>query len=125
MPAWNKIKKEYLEGVRPAELAKKYKTTSSAIRSKANREKWGECKATICDNTQQNVEERIKTLSNVALDVAESVMVDPESSNKDKLTAAKIVIDVSGLKIVKQEVTQKGINIVVADKEHKKMLEDL
>ena len=52
-------------------------------------------------------------------------MVDPESSNKDKLTAAKIVIDVSGLKIVKQEVTQKGINIVVADKEHKKMLEDL
>ena len=37
----------------------------------------------------------------------------------------KAILDISGLKTQKHEVENKGINIVVADKEHKKMLEDL
>ena len=98
---WNKIKKEYLEGVTPKDLAAKYATTSSAIRSKACKEKWGVEKETISNNVQQNVQERIKDLTNLALETLCNVINDPESDNKDKVQASKAILDVSGLKSLK------------------------
>lgn len=100
---WNKIKKEYLEGVSPKDLAIKYATTSSAIRSKACKEKWGVEKETICNNVQQTVEERIKSLTNKALDALESVINDPECKHTDKVAASRALLDVSGLKTQKHE----------------------
>lgn len=111
---WNKIKKEYLEGVLPKDLATKYATTSNAIRSKACKEKWGVEKETICNNVQQTVEERIKTLTNKALQALESVIDDPECKPADKVSASKALLDVSGLKSVKQEVTGiQGTSVVI------------
>ena len=98
---WNKIKKEYLEGVSPKDLAEKYATTSNAIRSKACKEKWGAEKETICNNVQQTVQERIKDLTNLALETLCNVINDPESDNKDKVQASKAILDVSGLKSLK------------------------
>ena len=123
--AWNKIKNEYLEGVTPKELANKYKIKAKTIHEKASKENWVEEKASISKNMQANVQERIKELTNLALDTLSAVIKDPESKFPDKVSAARALLDISGLKTQKHEVENKGINIVVADKEHKKMLEDL
>lgn len=122
---WNKIKADYLNGVTPKELASKYKVTAKQIHEKASKENWTTEKARICKNLQENVQERIKALTNLALDTLCEVIKADDSKYQDKVSASKAILDISGLKTQKHEVENKGINIVVADKEHKKMLEDL
>jgi uncharacterized protein YjcR len=122
---WNKIKADYLNGVTPKELASKYKVTAKQIHEKASKENWTAEKARICKNLQENVQERIKALTNLALDTLCEVIKADDSKYQDKVSASKAILDISGLKTQKHEVENKGINIVVADKEHKKMLEDL
>lgn len=123
---WTKIKAEYLQGATPKELAKKYNLTAKQIRDKASRNKWSYEKSTICDETRQNIQSKIQELSNNALEVLSEVMNHPDTEDKDRVSAARAILDVSGLKSVKQEIKGfNGFNIVVADKKHKEMLEDL
>ena len=122
---WNKIKADYLNGVTPKELSSKYKVTAKQIHEKASKENWTTEKARICKNLQENVQERIKALTNLALDTLCEVIKADNSKYQDKVSASKAILDISGLKTQKHEIENKGINIVVADKEHKKMLEDL
>lgn len=102
---WNKIKAEYLQGVTPKELALKYKTTARTITNKANAEKWVIEKKIISENLRQTTQDRISGLTNRALDELECVLNDPEAENKDKISAAKAILDISGLKSLKQEIT--------------------
>jgi uncharacterized protein YjcR len=122
---WNKIKKDYLNGITPKELASKYKITAKSIHEKASKENWVDERASISKNLQESVQERIKELTNLALDTLCEVIKADDSKYQDKVSASKAILDISGLKTQKHEVENKGINIVVADKEHKKMLEDL
>ena len=108
---WLKIKKEYLEGVKPCVLAKKYKTTSNTIRSKASKENWKKEKNAISNNVQQNVEGRINSLTNKAFNALEQVLDDPNAKHQDKVAAARAVIDVSGLKKENNTNTNKNFNI--------------
>lgn len=101
---WTKIKAEYLQGATPQSLAGKYKLTSQQIRSKASKEKWTAEKVTISNKVTQNIQDKIQALSTNALEVLSEVMNDPESENKDKVSAARAILDVSGLKSVKQDV---------------------
>lgn len=123
--AWNKIKADYLNGVTPKELASKYKVVAKQIHEKASKENWTVEKARICKNLQENVQERIKTLTNLALDTLCEVIKAEDSKYQDKVSASKAILDISGLKTQKHEVENKGINIFVADEKHKKMLEEL
>lgn len=102
---WNKIKKEYLEGVTPKELALKYKIKAKSISNKANKEKWAIEKEKISENLSKNTEDRIKGLTNKAFDALEQVLDDENAEYKDKVAAAKAIIDVSGLKKDKKELT--------------------
>jgi len=122
---WNKIKKEYLEGVTPKELALKYKIKAKSISDKATKEKWTIEKSQICANLLQNTEDRIKGLTNKAFNALEQVLDDENAEYKDKVAAAKAIIDVSGLKKDKHEVENKTPLIVVEDDKHRQMLENL
>lgn len=122
---WNKIKKEYLEGVTPKELAIKYKIKAKSISNKANKEKWAIEKQKISENLSKNTEDRIKCLTNKAFDALEQVLDDENAEYKDKVSAAKAIIDVSGLKKDKLEVENKTPLIIVEDEKHKQMLENL
>lgn len=102
---WTKIKAEYLQGVTPQMLAKKYKLTAKQVSNKAYAENWADENKKIQENLRQNVQDKIQALSNNALEVLSEVMNDPETENKDKVSAARAILDVSGLKSVKQEVT--------------------
>jgi hypothetical protein len=105
---WNKIKKEYLDGVTPKELAEKYKLTPKQVHEKVSKENWVDEKASISKNLQADVQTRIKELTNLALETLCNVINDPESDNRDKVSASKALLDVSGLKSIKQDVT--GVN---------------
>lgn len=111
---WNKIKKEYLEAVTPKELAIKYKVSDKTIREKASKEGWVKEKAMICNNLQQNVQERIEGLTNLALDTLVDVINDPETEKNVKVQASKALLDISGLKSSKQEISGvSGANVII------------
>ena len=111
---WNKIKADYLNGVTPKELAEKYKIPAKSIHEKASKESWVDEKASISKNLQEDVQTKIKELSNLALDTLKEVINSPESDNKDKVSAARAILDVSGLKSLKQEVNGiSGVSVIV------------
>lgn len=105
---WNKIKKEYLDGVAPKELAEKYQIDINKLYNKIDNDSWAKDKTEINGNVRKDVQERIKELTNLALETLCNVINDPESDNRDKVSASKALLDVSGLKSLKQEVT--GVN---------------
>jgi uncharacterized protein YjcR len=111
---WNKIKKEYLDGVPVKELAIKYKIKARSISDKAYEEDWKEEKTRIAENIRDDVQSRIKELTNLALDTLKNVINDPEAKHTDKVSASKALLDVSGLKSVKQEVSGiQGTSVVI------------
>lgn len=101
---WTKIKAEYLQGVTPQMLAKKYKLTEKQVSDKAYREKWKDEKAKINEKTRENLQDKIQSLTNNALEVLCEVMNHPDTEDKDKVSAAKAILDISGLKSIKQEI---------------------
>ncbi len=112
--AWNKIKAEYLQGVTPKELAQKYHLKAKQISDKANEEKWVAEKAKISENVRSDVQNRIKDLTNQALEALCDVINDPECENKDKVSAARAILDVSGLKSLKQDISGiEGVSVVI------------
>lgn len=98
---WNKIKADYLNGVTPKELAEKYKIDITKIYNKIDNDSWAKEKTEINGNIRNDVQARIKELTNLALDTLSNVINDPESDNKDKVSASKALLDVSGLKAMK------------------------
>lgn len=102
---WNKIKAEYLQGGTPKELAQKYNITAKQVSDKASKEKWVNEKALICENILENTKNKISNLTNLALEALETVINDPYCKNADKVSASKAILDISGLKSSKQEIT--------------------
>ena len=105
---WNEIKADYLNGITPAELSKKYNVEINKIYNKIDNAGWSKEKTEINANVRNDVQERIKELTNLALETLCNVINDPESDNKDKVSASKAILDVSGLKSLKQDIS--GIN---------------
>ena len=112
--AWNKIKADYLNGVTPKELAEKYKIPAKSIHEKASKENWVDEKASIGKNLKEDVQAKIKDLTNLALDTLCKVIKYPESDIKDKVSASRAILDVSGLKSIKQDVSGiSGVSVIV------------
>jgi uncharacterized protein YjcR len=111
---WNKIKKEYLDGVTPKELAEKYEVDINKLYNKIDNDAWAKEKTEINGNIRNDVQEKIKELTNLALDTLKNVINDPEAKHTDKVSASKALLDVSGLKSVKQEVSGiQGTSVVI------------
>lgn len=131
---WSEIKTMYLLGVKPKEIAEKFELTSKQVRDKANKEKWTRQKSTISDKIEGSVNEKISNLTGSALDVLKVILGDDKAKAADKINAAKAVIDISGLKVQKQELSGKdgnpietstNLNISAQDiKEHAKDLKE-
>lgn len=102
---WNKIKTDYLSGVPPRELAIKYKIKAKTIQDKAGHENWTTQKSSICKKIQENVTDRITKLTSLAFQNLELILNDDMAKYSDKIQAAKAILDVSGLKTQKQEIT--------------------
>jgi hypothetical protein len=116
---WNEIKAEYLQGVTPKELAQKYDIKAKAIHEKASKESWVDEKesisASIIKNVQEITQEKIQSLTNLALDTLCEVINSPETEKNTKVSAAKAILDISGLKNSKQviEGIEGGVSVIV------------
>ena len=112
--AWNKIKADYLKGVTPKELAEKYKIDINKLYNKIDNDSWAKEKTEINENIRNDVQERIKELTNLALETLCKVIKAGDSKYQDKVSASKAILDVSGLKSLKQEVTGiDGVSVVI------------
>lgn len=118
MTPWLQVKADYLAGVTAKELAEKYKIKAKAITEKASKENWVDEKSRIFNNLQFDVEDYIKKLSKKALKQLEEVIDDKEADYKDKVSASRAILDVSGLKSSKQEITGKDGAPLTVQKEY-------
>lgn len=103
--AWNKIKAEYLQGVTPKELAEKYKIEIEKLYKKIENDKWAAELREIKGKIGNEVQEQIKVLTNLALEALKNVIKDGESKPADIVAASRAILDVSGLKSLKQELS--------------------
>lgn len=112
--AWNKIKADYLNGVTPKELAEKHKVEIEKLYKKIENDKWAVELREIKGKIGNDVQERIKELTNLALETLCDVIKAGDSKYQDKVSASKAILDVSGLKSLKQEVTGiDGVSVVI------------
>jgi Mor family transcriptional regulator len=111
--AWNKIKADYLNGVTPKELANKYKIDITKIYNKIDNDSWAKEKTEINENIRNDVQERIKELTNLALETLSEVIKANDSKYQDKVSASKAILDVSGLKAMKidAQIDEKPIKV--------------
>lgn len=112
---WNKIKKDYLEGVTPKELSKKYKFDNiDELYKYIENHKWASELREIQGNVGNEVQNRIKCLTNLALDTLVEVIKDEETEKNVKVSACKAILDISGLKSIKQDVTGiDGVSVII------------
>lgn len=111
---WNKIKADYLNGVTPKELAEKYKIDINKLYYKIDNDSWAKEKTKINENIRNDVQERIKELTNLALETLCEVIKAGDSKYQDKVSASKAILDVSGLKSLKQEIEGiSGMNVII------------
>lgn len=104
---WLKIKAEYLQGVTPKELAKKYNLTAKRISDKATKEKWVAEKTEICVKVREKTQDKIERITDLALDRLEEIL-SGSILRQDFVSAIGKAIDISGLKNSKQEITGAG-----------------
>lgn len=122
---WLEIKAEYLKGCSPKELSIKYNVPAKTIHEKASKESWVDEKASISKKVQESIENYIKTLSKKALKQLETVIDDTEAEYKDKVSASRAILDVSGLKSSKHELTGNvGVEKVYITKEEEKQVQN-
>lgn len=111
---WNKIKVDYLNGVTPKELAEKYKIDINKLYYKIDNDSWAKEKTKINENIRNDVQERIKELTDLALETLCEVIKAGDSKYQDKVSASKAILDVSGLKSLKQEINGvSGMNVII------------
>ena len=111
---WNKIKKEYLDGATPKEIAEKHKIDINKLYKKIENDKWASELREIKGKIGNDVQEKIKELTNLALDTLKNVINDPEAKHTDKVSASKALLDVSGLKAQKIEASGiQGTSVVI------------
>ncbi|MBP7212430.1 hypothetical protein KBA27_06300 [bacterium] len=108
--AWNSIKAEFLEGVTPKDLAIKYNVDARQIHNKAYNDGWTKEVKKIQENIREITQDKIKTLTNKALSRLEDVLSDTGASNSDIINATRVINDINGLKVSKQEVEQTNLN---------------
>lgn len=105
---WLKIKAEYLQGITPKELAKKYNIKAKAISDKANELKWVAEKSKISENIRKNTEDIVKEITELALKRLQDILNNDEIPAIVTVQAIGKAIDISGLKNSKQEITGKN-----------------
>lgn len=103
---WNKIKAEYLQGAAPRELAAKYGLTAKQVSNKANIEKWASENKKIKEKVSKNAQDYIQQLVDLALSRLAAILESDSMRACDHIAAAKAILEISGLKNIKQDMKE-------------------
>ena len=112
---WNKIKAEYLQGAVPRELASKYNIDAKTIGNKASANNWVVKKKEIQIKIENDIREKIKEASALAIMRLREILESNDASNSDVVAATRAILDVSGLKSQKLETTITEVPIIKDD----------
>ena len=104
---WLEIKAEYLSGCKPDEVSKKYKVDIEKLYNKIDNSGWNKEKMELQGNIRNKIETDIKDGSQEAVRYLRGVVSDENQETRDRISAAKGLLDISGLKSSKQEITGK------------------
>lgn len=114
MANWQLIKKEYILGKTPRELAKKHKVTAQCISNRASDEQWRVERVKKEEEIANEFENQIQELTTLALTELSKILMDEGASYKDKNAAIKTVMDISGLKKESKDVKlSDGVEVVI------------
>lgn len=125
------IQNAYAEGMTPKKIIEKFNLIDikpKQISDMAHQQKWKKIRDNFTTKTIEKVVEKvslkvensfnkIENLTNKSLNFLGDVLDDEDTKTSDKIAAAKVIIDISGLKIQK--------NVVTTDKNIKKAQEEL
>ena len=103
---WNEIYTKYLQGAKPAELAKEYGIESKKISAKIKSEKWSQKRNKLQEKIAGSFEKKIESLAQKAFLELENILNDEMASPASKIQAAKAIIDLSGFKKDKKDINQ-------------------
>lgn len=98
MPNWAKIEAEYLEGESTSVLAERHKVNINTLESRITNHKWKRKLAEISGKVLDEVQEKIKGITDTAINVLDGILKDGEAKHPDKIAAARAILDISGLK---------------------------
>lgn len=115
---WLEIKADYLQRIPPRDLSVKYNVSVKTISDRAVKEKWTAEKEQMCANVRINVEQSINEGATESLNYLRSVVNDPNEKTNDRIAAAKGILEVSGLKKSKTELTGKDGAPLAIQKEY-------
>jgi hypothetical protein len=97
---WSKVKKDYIQGVTPADLVAKYPEldmTAKKLGDRASQLGWAKKKQEISRKIEDDFEESIKELTRMSFNTLKDI-INTSDNEGNKINAVRAVLDVSGLK---------------------------
>ena len=112
---WNKIKAEYLQGVAPKELAKKYNLSPNTIHTKFCQDGTTKKLKELTSNLSEEIRDKIDKATTLAIRRLTEMLESTETKDADLVAATRAILDVSGLKSQKVEATVTELPVIKDD----------
>lgn len=105
----------YISGEKPAKIAEELGYKANTISNYAAVEGWDKERQERTNKIVEGIEGQISALTELSLSELNRILTDIGSKDSDKLSAIRLVIDISGLKKENQsiDIDSRGIEVVI------------
>ena len=112
---WTKLTADYMSGIQPKELSKKYDVPVAVIHRKLSANGTTQKLRDIKSNIQDEIRDKIEKASSKVIDKLFKIVENEDATNSDVVAAARAILDVSGLKSQKLETTITELPVIKDD----------
>ena len=92
---WTKLTADYMSGIQPKELSKKYNVPVAVIHRKLSANGTTQKLRDIKSSLQDEIREKIEKASSKVIDKLFEIVGDSDATNSDVVAAARAILDVS------------------------------
>jgi hypothetical protein len=112
---WTKVTADYLQGIQPKELSKKYDIPVAVIHRKLSANGTTQKLREVKSSLQDEIRSKIEKASSKVIDRLFKIVESDDATNSDVVAAARAILDVSGLKSQKLETTITELPVIKDD----------
>ena len=112
---WTKLTADYMSGIQPKELSKKYDVPVAVIHRKLSANGTTRKLREVKSGLQDEIREKIEKASSKVIDRLFKIVEADDATNSDIVAAARAILDVSGLKSQKVEATVTELPVIKDD----------
>ena len=112
---WTKLTADYMNGIQPKELSKKYDVPVAVIHRKLSANGTTQKLREVKSGLQDEIRDKIEKASSKVIDALFNIVEDKDACNSDIVAAARAILDVSGLKSQKLETTITELPVIKDD----------